>query len=75
VAGTFIGKDKDKTVPANLEEYARVWPPIVQFAAENGVKFGYVVSIEHENCDFEKIEELVKNGFLIACDVLRPYIK
>lgn len=44
VVGTFIGKDKDKTVPANLEEYARVWPPIVKFAAEHGVK------IAIENC-------------------------
>ena len=32
VVGTFIGKDKNKTVPANLEEYAKVWPPIVKFA-------------------------------------------
>jgi sugar phosphate isomerase/epimerase len=44
VVGTFIGKDKDKTVPANLEEYARVWPPIVKFAAERGIKIGI------ENC-------------------------
>src|SRR5688572_9934096 len=32
IVGTFIGKDKDKTVPQNLEEYAKVWPPIVKFA-------------------------------------------
>ena len=44
VVGTFIGKDKDKTVPANLDEYARVWPPIVSFAASQGVK------IAIENC-------------------------
>ena len=44
VVGTFIGKDKDKTVPANLEEYAKVWPPIVKFARERGVKIGI------ENC-------------------------
>jgi sugar phosphate isomerase/epimerase len=44
VVGTFIGKDKDKTVPANLEEYARVWPAIVKFTAERGVK------IAIENC-------------------------
>jgi sugar phosphate isomerase/epimerase len=193
VVGTFIGKDKDKTVPANLEEYARVWPAIVRFAAGQGVKIGiencpmifsydewpggnnlastpaiwkqmweiipdsnfglnldpshlvlqmidyervvaefkdrifhvhakdlqidreglyqngvlsqgmgwqvprlpglgdmrwdrfisalyragydYVVSIEHEDRAFEKTEDLVKKGFLIARDVLRPYIK
>ena len=44
IVGTFIGKDKDKTVPANLEEFARVWPPIVRFAREHGVK------IAIENC-------------------------
>ena len=38
VVGTFIGKDKDKTVPANIEEYAKVWPPIVKFAKDHGVK-------------------------------------
>jgi sugar phosphate isomerase/epimerase len=44
IVGTFIGKDKNKTVPANLEEFARVWPPIVKFAKEHGVK------IAIENC-------------------------
>ncbi len=44
VVGTFIGKDKDKTVEANLEEYARVWPAIVKFAKQHGVK------IAIENC-------------------------
>jgi sugar phosphate isomerase/epimerase len=44
VVGTFIGKDKNKTVPQNLEDYARVWPPIVKFAKEHGVK------IAIENC-------------------------
>ena len=33
------------------------------------------VIIEHEDRDFEKTDELVKRGFLIARDVLRPYIK
>ncbi len=44
IVGTFIGKDKDKTVPQNLDEYARVWPSIVKFAGERGVK------IAIENC-------------------------
>jgi sugar phosphate isomerase/epimerase len=44
VVGTFIGKDKNKTVPQNLEDYARIWPPIVQFAKEHGIK------IAIENC-------------------------
>jgi sugar phosphate isomerase/epimerase len=44
VVGTFVGRDKDKTVEANLEEFAQVWPPIVKFAADHGVK------IAIENC-------------------------
>jgi sugar phosphate isomerase/epimerase len=44
VIGTFVGKDKNKTVPENLEDYAKIWPPIVKFAKEHGVKIGI------ENC-------------------------
>jgi sugar phosphate isomerase/epimerase len=44
VVGTFVGKDRNKTVPQNLEDYAKIWPPIVQFARERGIK------IAIENC-------------------------
>jgi len=44
VVGTFIGKDKNKTVPQNLVEYANIWPPIVKFAKKHDVK------IAIENC-------------------------
>jgi sugar phosphate isomerase/epimerase len=44
VVGTFVGKDKNKTVPQNLEDYAKIWPPIVKFAKEHGV------NIAIENC-------------------------
>ena len=44
IVGTFIGKDKDKTVPQNLEAYAKIWPPIVKFAKGHGVQ------IAIENC-------------------------
>jgi len=36
--------------------------------------YDYVVSIEHEDRSFEGTEELVKRGFLIARDALRPLI-
>jgi sugar phosphate isomerase/epimerase len=39
------------------------------------VGYDYVISIEHEDRAFEKTEKLIKRGFLIARDVLRPYIK
>ena len=44
IVGTFVGKDKDKTVPENLEDFAKIWPPIVKFAKEHGIK------IAIENC-------------------------
>ena len=44
IVGTFVGKDKNKTVPQNFEEYAKIWPPIVKFAKEHGIK------IAIENC-------------------------
>ncbi len=44
VVGTFTGKDKNKTVPQNLDDFAKIWPPIVQYAKEHGVK------IAIENC-------------------------
>jgi sugar phosphate isomerase/epimerase len=33
-----------------------------------------VVSVEHEDRSFERTEELVERGFLIARDALRPYL-
>ena len=44
IVGTFVGRDKDKTQEANMEQFARIWPPIVKFAADHGVK------IAIENC-------------------------
>ena len=44
MVGTFVGKDKNRTVPQNFEDYARIWPPIVKFAREHGIK------IAIENC-------------------------
>ena len=193
IVGTFVGRDKDKNTPENLEAFAKIWPPIVKFAAEHQIKiaiencpmifsydewpggnnlasspklwkkmweiipddnfglnldpshlilqmidyqrviydfsdkifhvhakdleidreglyqngilsqgmgwqvprlpglgdidwgkfisalyrvgYDYVISIEHEDRAFEKTEDLIKRGFLISRDVLRPYIK
>jgi sugar phosphate isomerase/epimerase len=43
-------------------------------AALYAVGYDYVVSVEHEDRAFEKSEELVKRGFLIARDALEPYV-
>ena len=44
VVGTFVGKDKNKTVPQNFEDFTQIWPPIIKFAKDHGVKIGI------ENC-------------------------
>lgn len=44
IVGTFVGRDKDKTVDENFEVFREVWPPIVQYAGDRGVK------IAIENC-------------------------
>lgn len=41
---TFVGRMQSKTLEENFEEFAKVWPPIVRFAEERGVK------IAIENC-------------------------
>ena len=42
--GTFVGRDQLRSVADNLEEFRRVWPPIVRFARERDVR------IAIENC-------------------------
>ena len=42
--GTFVGNDKDRPLPENLERFREFWPPLVAYAGERGVK------IAIENC-------------------------
>ncbi|MBA3288814.1 MAG: sugar phosphate isomerase/epimerase [Acidimicrobiia bacterium] len=44
VVNTFIGNDKDRPLADNFAEFTKVWPAIVDHAAEHGVK------IAIENC-------------------------
>jgi sugar phosphate isomerase/epimerase len=48
------------------------WSAFISALYEVG--YDYVLSIEHEDRAFEGSEELVKRGFLIARDVLKPYL-
>ena len=41
---TFVGRVQNKTFEENLEIFKEVWPPIVKYAEEKGVKIGI------ENC-------------------------
>jgi sugar phosphate isomerase/epimerase len=42
--GTFVGNDKDRPYPENLERFKEIWPPFVSHAEERGV------CIAIENC-------------------------
>src|SRR5919202_4430007 len=42
--GTFVGNDKDRPLPENLERFRAVWPSLVSYAGERGVR------IAIENC-------------------------
>ena len=44
VVGTFVGRDQERSIADNMEDFKRVWPPIVHFARDHGVK------IAIENC-------------------------
>lgn len=41
---TFIGRNQTKTIEENFEIFKEVWPPLIRFAEQNGVK------IAIENC-------------------------
>lgn len=41
---TFIGRDQHATVSDNMKEFKKVWPDIIKYAEDNGVKIGI------ENC-------------------------
>jgi sugar phosphate isomerase/epimerase len=44
IVGTFVGRDKRRTISENLDEFRAVWPPLVEYAGERGV------TIAIENC-------------------------
>jgi sugar phosphate isomerase/epimerase len=44
IVGTFVGNDKDRPLPENLARFRTIWPELVGYAGERGVK------IAIENC-------------------------
>ncbi len=44
VVGTFVGNDKDRPLPENLDRFRAIWPALVAYAGERGVK------VAIENC-------------------------
>ena len=44
IVNTFIGRDQTRTIEDNWPRFKQVWKPIIQFAADNGIRIGI------ENC-------------------------
>jgi sugar phosphate isomerase/epimerase len=44
IVGTFAGNDKDRPLPENLDRFRGIWPELVAYAGDRGVK------IAIENC-------------------------
>ena len=44
VVNTFVGRDWNKNIDENWVLFKKIWPPIVKFAEDNGIKIGI------ENC-------------------------
>jgi sugar phosphate isomerase/epimerase len=44
IVGTFVGNDKDRPLPENLDRFRRIWPELVGYAGDRGVR------IAIENC-------------------------
>ena len=60
VVNTFVGRKRNADAEENWQEFLKVWPDLIQFAEEHGVKIGI------ENCPmFFKTEW--PNGDNIAC--------
>jgi sugar phosphate isomerase/epimerase len=44
LVGTFVGNDKDRSLPENLNRFRRIWPELVHYAGERDVR------VAIENC-------------------------
>ena len=44
IVNTFIGRDQTRTIDENWPRFKQVWNPIIEFAADNGIRIGI------ENC-------------------------
>ena len=60
VANTFIGRDQTRSLEANLQEFAQVWPEVIQLADSLDVKVGI------ENCPMLFTEDEWPGGHNLA---------
>lgn len=61
VVNTFIGKNRFASVDENFEEFEKVWPEIIRFAEDHGVKIGI------ENCPMYFTKDEAPGGNNLAC--------
>ncbi len=60
VANTFIGRDQTRSLEANLQQFAQVWPEVIQMADSLDVKVGI------ENCPMLFTEDEWPGGHNLA---------
>ena len=60
IVGTFIGKDKNKNIKENLNEFSKIWPGIISYANDRGVR------IAIENCPMIFSDDEWPGGFNLA---------
>ena len=60
VANTFIGRDWTKSVGDNWPRFKEVWPPLIKFAEDHGIKIGI------ENCPMAFTEDEWPGGKNLA---------
>jgi len=61
IVGTFVGRDKDKNIDDNFEMFKEIWPPIVEYAGDRGVR------IAIENCPMIFSNDEWPGGNNLAC--------
>lgn len=60
IVGTFVGRDRWKTVAQNLDEFRVVWPSLVDYAGERGI------TLVIENCPMIFSDDEWPGGFNLA---------
>jgi len=58
---TFLGKDPSRTISDNIKEFKKVWPDIIRFAEDHGIKVGI------ENCPMYFKDEWPGGKNLASC--------
>jgi len=50
IVGTFVGRDKEKNIEQNFEVFKEIWPPIVEYAGDRGVRIAIEKCLENLRC-------------------------